>query len=266
MASRPACAVCSCWRMSAAGFSGSRAAGRLQRAAAVGRDVRGQGRRCTGWAGWSGKRPCPSERRSIRRRARLGLQAGYLVRIRRWISVTIVKLHHHAQPIAPWFVRSIARIPGIRIRHPYRAQRQGANRRLFYSFFRTRSITMTMIRGTRFIVGNRSRPDPRAGKPLPELPSLKLAPRKPSSPPWGAGHVHQEDRRQRNHGPDVGLRGQEGPPVLPDPRSHRAFQERSAELLGRRLERPLFYIARCYRYERPQAGGIGNSPSWDSNY
>ena len=31
---------------------------------------------------------------------------------------------------------------------------QGANRRLFIPSFRTRSITMTMIRGTRFIVGN----------------------------------------------------------------------------------------------------------------
>ena len=57
-----------------------------------------------------------------------------------------------------------------------------------------------------------------------------------------------------------------GRPCCLIPEATALFQERSAELLGRRLERPLFYIARCYRYERPQAGGIGNSPSWDSNY
>jgi histidyl-tRNA synthetase len=32
------------------------------------------------------------------------------------------------------------------------------------------------------------------------------------------------------------------------------FQERRDALLGRRAERMFFYIARCYRYERPQAG------------
>ena len=32
------------------------------------------------------------------------------------------------------------------------------------------------------------------------------------------------------------------------------FQERCQELLDRRKERMLFYVARCYRYERPQAG------------
>jgi histidyl-tRNA synthetase len=32
------------------------------------------------------------------------------------------------------------------------------------------------------------------------------------------------------------------------------FQERCQELLERRKERMLFYVARCYRYERPQAG------------
>ena len=38
--------------MSAAGFSGSRAAGRLQRAAAVGRDVRGSREQAMHWLGW----------------------------------------------------------------------------------------------------------------------------------------------------------------------------------------------------------------------
>jgi histidyl-tRNA synthetase len=32
------------------------------------------------------------------------------------------------------------------------------------------------------------------------------------------------------------------------------FQEQSQSLLERRRERLLFYVARCYRYERPQAG------------
>lgn len=32
------------------------------------------------------------------------------------------------------------------------------------------------------------------------------------------------------------------------------FQERAQELLGRARERKFFYVARCYRYERPQAG------------
>jgi histidyl-tRNA synthetase len=32
------------------------------------------------------------------------------------------------------------------------------------------------------------------------------------------------------------------------------FQERRDALLGRNAERMFFYIARCYRYERPQAG------------
>ena len=45
-----------------------------------------------------------------------------------------------------------------------------------------------------------------------------------------------------------------GRPCCLIPEATALFQERSAELLGRRLERPLFYIARCYRYERPQAG------------
>jgi len=38
------------------------------------------------------------------------------------------------------------------------------------------------------------------------------------------------------------------------PEATALFQERSKELLGRLRERQLFYIARCYRYERPQAG------------
>ncbi|WP_019658699.1 ATP phosphoribosyltransferase regulatory subunit [Variovorax atrisoli] len=38
------------------------------------------------------------------------------------------------------------------------------------------------------------------------------------------------------------------------PEATALFQERSKELLGRRKERMLFYVARCYRYERPQAG------------
>ncbi|CAB3767185.1 ATP phosphoribosyltransferase regulatory subunit [Paraburkholderia humisilvae] len=38
------------------------------------------------------------------------------------------------------------------------------------------------------------------------------------------------------------------------PEATALFQERCRELLGRRSERRLFYIARCYRYERPQAG------------
>lgn len=38
------------------------------------------------------------------------------------------------------------------------------------------------------------------------------------------------------------------------PEATALFQERTKELLGRRRERMLFYVARCYRYERPQAG------------
>lgn len=38
------------------------------------------------------------------------------------------------------------------------------------------------------------------------------------------------------------------------PEATALFQERCSELLGRQQERMLFYIARCYRYERPQAG------------
>ncbi|WP_175873837.1 ATP phosphoribosyltransferase regulatory subunit [Burkholderia sp. BCC0397] len=38
------------------------------------------------------------------------------------------------------------------------------------------------------------------------------------------------------------------------PEATALFQERCSELLGRQRERMLFYIARCYRYERPQAG------------
>lgn len=38
------------------------------------------------------------------------------------------------------------------------------------------------------------------------------------------------------------------------PEATALFQERCIELLGRQRERMLFYIARCYRYERPQAG------------
>jgi histidyl-tRNA synthetase len=38
------------------------------------------------------------------------------------------------------------------------------------------------------------------------------------------------------------------------PEATALFQERCQELLERRKERMLFYVARCYRYERPQAG------------
>ncbi|MFM0167005.1 ATP phosphoribosyltransferase regulatory subunit [Paraburkholderia sediminicola] len=45
-----------------------------------------------------------------------------------------------------------------------------------------------------------------------------------------------------------------GRPCCLIPEATALFQERCSELLGRRQERMLFYIARCYRYERPQAG------------
>jgi histidyl-tRNA synthetase len=38
------------------------------------------------------------------------------------------------------------------------------------------------------------------------------------------------------------------------PEATALFQEQSKQLLSGRPERRLFYIARCYRYERPQAG------------
>lgn len=38
------------------------------------------------------------------------------------------------------------------------------------------------------------------------------------------------------------------------PEATALFQERCTTLLGRARERQLFYVARCYRYERPQAG------------
>lgn len=38
------------------------------------------------------------------------------------------------------------------------------------------------------------------------------------------------------------------------PEATALFQERSSELLGRQRERMFLYVARCYRYERPQAG------------
>jgi histidyl-tRNA synthetase len=45
-----------------------------------------------------------------------------------------------------------------------------------------------------------------------------------------------------------------GRPVCLIPEATALFQERCQELLERRKERLLFYVARCYRYERPQAG------------
>ncbi|PQV54682.1 ATP phosphoribosyltransferase regulatory subunit [Paraburkholderia sp. BL21I4N1] len=45
-----------------------------------------------------------------------------------------------------------------------------------------------------------------------------------------------------------------GRPCCLIPEATALFQERCAELLERKPERMLFYIARCYRYERPQAG------------
>lgn len=38
------------------------------------------------------------------------------------------------------------------------------------------------------------------------------------------------------------------------PEATALFQERCKEVLEGRRERQLFYVARCYRYERPQAG------------
>ncbi|WP_208645411.1 ATP phosphoribosyltransferase regulatory subunit [Paraburkholderia aromaticivorans] len=45
-----------------------------------------------------------------------------------------------------------------------------------------------------------------------------------------------------------------GRPCCLIPEATALFQEKCDELLGRREERMLFYVARCYRYERPQAG------------
>ncbi|WP_236002075.1 ATP phosphoribosyltransferase regulatory subunit [Paraburkholderia elongata] len=45
-----------------------------------------------------------------------------------------------------------------------------------------------------------------------------------------------------------------GRPCCLIPEATALFQERSKELLGQQTERMLFYVARCYRYERPQAG------------
>lgn len=45
-----------------------------------------------------------------------------------------------------------------------------------------------------------------------------------------------------------------GRPCCLIPEATALFQEKRKELLGRRRERMLFYTARCYRYERPQAG------------
>jgi histidyl-tRNA synthetase len=45
-----------------------------------------------------------------------------------------------------------------------------------------------------------------------------------------------------------------GRPCCLIPEATALFQERCEALLGRQPERLLFYVARCYRYERPQAG------------
>ena len=45
-----------------------------------------------------------------------------------------------------------------------------------------------------------------------------------------------------------------GRPCCLIPEATALFQERCKELLGLQTERMLFYVARCYRYERPQAG------------
>nr|WP_279609498.1 ATP phosphoribosyltransferase regulatory subunit [Burkholderia gladioli] len=45
-----------------------------------------------------------------------------------------------------------------------------------------------------------------------------------------------------------------GRPCCLIPEATALFQERSRELLAGQPERRFFYVARCYRYERPQAG------------
>jgi histidyl-tRNA synthetase len=45
-----------------------------------------------------------------------------------------------------------------------------------------------------------------------------------------------------------------GRPCCLIPEATALFQERSKELLGGQRECKFFYVARCYRYERPQAG------------
>ena len=45
-----------------------------------------------------------------------------------------------------------------------------------------------------------------------------------------------------------------GRPCCLIPEAPALFQERCKEILAGRAERELFYVARCYRYERPQAG------------
>ena len=83
---------------------------------------------------------------------------------------------------------------------------------------------------------------------------MKLAPRKPSSRPVGAGTFIKKTGGSEIMGQMWAFADKKGRPCCLIPEATALFQERSAELLGRRLERPLFYIARCYRYERPQAG------------
>jgi histidyl-tRNA synthetase len=45
-----------------------------------------------------------------------------------------------------------------------------------------------------------------------------------------------------------------GRPCCLIPEATALFQERSREVLAGKTERMVFYVARCYRYERPQAG------------
>lgn len=45
-----------------------------------------------------------------------------------------------------------------------------------------------------------------------------------------------------------------GRPCCLIPEATALFQEQARSLLGGRRERVFFYVARCYRYERPQAG------------
>ncbi len=71
---------------------------------------------------------------------------------------------------------------------------------------------------------------------------------------WGQGTFIQKAGGSEVIGQMWAFPDKKGRPCCLIPEVTALFQERRDTLLGKNAERMFFYIARCYRYERPQAG------------
>ncbi|WP_202946127.1 ATP phosphoribosyltransferase regulatory subunit [Collimonas fungivorans] len=71
---------------------------------------------------------------------------------------------------------------------------------------------------------------------------------------WGQDTFIEKARGSEVLGQMWAFDDKKGRPCCLIPEATALFQERVTDLLGKKNEATYFYVARCYRYERPQAG------------